>query len=164
VFDALAKSSYNIVLRVTDQAGFTYDQPVTVTAQPGPYTQWKTANFGASASDPTVAGDQVDAEGDGLPNLLKYALGDSPAASCASGITVVNNGTTLTMNYSLASAATDVTVTASSNSNVANAAGWTTSGVTQTMLSDDGTTQQWQATVPLNGAPMLFMRLTVTRP
>jgi hypothetical protein len=55
-------------------------------------------------------------------------------------------------------------VTASSNSNVANAAGWTTSGVTQTMLSDDGTTQQWQATVPLNGAPMLFMRLTVTRP
>ncbi len=164
VFDELAKSSYHIVLRVTDQAGFTYDQPVTVNVQPGPYTQWKIANFGAGASDPTVAGDNVDAENDGLPNLLKYALGDSPAASCVSGITVVNNGTTLTMNYALASAATDVTVTASCNSNVVNLAGWTTAGVTQTMLSDNGTTQQWQATVPLNGAPTMFMRLTVTRP
>jgi hypothetical protein len=163
-FDALAKSSYNIVLRATDQAGFTYDQPVTVNVQPGPYTQWKIANFGANASNPAVAGDTVDAENDGLPNLLKYALGDSPSASCVSGITVVNNGATLTMNYSLASAATDVTVTASITSNVSGSPTWTTNGVTQTMLSDNGTTQQWQATAPVNGAPLLFMRLTVTRP
>jgi len=164
VFDYLARSSYNILLRVTDQAGFTYDQPVTVDVQPSPYTQWKIANFGANASDPAVAGDTVDAENDGMPNLLKYALGDSPAASCVSGITVVNNGTTLTMNYSLASAATDVTVTALCTSDISNASSWTQSGVTQTMLSDNGTTQQWQATAPLNGAPVLFMKLTVTRP
>jgi hypothetical protein len=164
VFDALAKSSYNIVLRATDQSGFTYDQPVTVSVQPGPYTQWKIANFGANASNPAVAGDTVDAENDGLPNLLKYALGDSPSASCVSGITVVNNGTILTMNYSLASAATDVTVSASITSNVSGSPTWTTNGVTQTMLSDNGTTQQWQATAPVNGAPLLFMRLTVTRP
>jgi len=164
VFDYLAKSTYNILLRVTDQAGFTYDQPVTVNVQPSPYTQWKVSNFGANASNPAVAGDTVDAENDGLPNLLKYALGDSPAASCVSGITVVNNGTTLTMNYSQASAATDVTVTALCTSNIANPSSWTQSGVTQTMLSDNGTTQQWQATAPLNGAPVLFMKLTVTRP
>jgi hypothetical protein len=164
VFDSLAKSSYNILLRVTDQAGFTYDQPVTVNVKAGPYTQWKVANFGANAGNVSVAGDTVDAENDGLPNLLKYALGDSPAASCVSGIKVVNNGVTLTMDYSLSSAATDVTVTASCTSNVSNPSGWTTSGVTQTMLSDNGTTQQWQATVPVNGAGAIFMRLTVARP
>jgi hypothetical protein len=164
VFDSLAKSSYQILLRVADQSGFTYDQPVTVNVQPGPYTQWKIANFGANAGNPAVAGDTVDAANDGLPNLLKYALGDSPGASCVSGITVVNNGTTLTMNYSLASAATDVTVTALCNTDIGNPAGWTASGVTQTLLSDNGTTQQWQATAPLNGAPVLFMKLTVTRP
>jgi hypothetical protein len=164
VFDYLAKSTYNILLRVTDQSGFTYDQPVTINVQPGPYTQWKISNFGANASNPAVAGDTVDAVNDGLPNLLKYALGDSPSASCVSGVTVVNNGTTLTMNYSLASSATDVTVTALCTTDISNSSGWTPSGVTQTLLSDNGTTQQWQATAPLNGAPVLFMKLTVTRP
>jgi len=162
VFDYLAKSNYNVVLRVTDQSGFTYDQPVTVSVQPAPYTAWKVANFGASASDPTVAGDTVDAANDGLPNLLKYALGDSPLTPCVSGIAVVNNGTTLTMNYALSSAATDVTVTASCTSDVSNPSSWTTNGVTQTMLSDNGTIQQWQASVPMSGAPTLFMRLKVT--
>jgi hypothetical protein len=164
VFDYLAQSIYNIVLNVTDQNGYTFTEPMTIAAQPGPYTQWKIANFGASASDPTVAGDLVDSKNDGLPNLLKYALGKSPSAPATTGITAQSNGTTLTMNYTRASAATDVTVNASVTTDLTNAASWSTSGVTQTMLSDNGTIQQWQATAPVNSHHTMFMQLTVTRP
>jgi len=164
VFDYLAQSTYNILLNVTDQSGFTYQQPVTINVQPGPYTQWKMANFGASAGDPTVAGDLVDSQNDGMPNLMKYALGKSPVAPSTTGITIQNIGGMLTMNYTVASAATDVTVTASCTSNLNDPTSWTTTGVTQTMLSDNGTIQQWQATVPESSASTLFMHLTVTKP
>ncbi len=99
VFDSLAKSSYNILLLVTDQNGLTYLQPMTITVKAGPYTQWKVANFGASAGNAAVAGDLVDSQNDGLPNLVKYALGLPPAALATSGITAQNNGTNLVMNY-----------------------------------------------------------------
>jgi hypothetical protein len=164
VFDYLTKSTYNIMACVTDQNGFTFQQPFVITVQPGPYTQWKIANFGANASNPAVAGDMVDSQNDGTVNLLKYALGKSPSCPATTGITVQRNGGALTMNYTKASAATDVTVTAYWTNNLSNPASWSTSGVTQTMMSDNGTTQQWQATAPENSNKAMFMRLVVTRP
>jgi len=164
VFNYLAKSTYNLLVKVTDQNGLTYTEPLTVTVQPAPYTEWKIENFGGSASDASVAGDLADAQNDGLPNLLKYALGKSPNAPATTGITVKSDGTTLTMYYTRASAATDVTVDAAVTTDPTNAAGWSSSGVTQTMLTDNGTIQQWQATAPENAANALFMRLTVTHP
>jgi hypothetical protein len=70
----------------------------------------------------------------------------------------------LTMNYTQASAATDVTVSAVTSTTPSDPTSWSSSGVTQTLLNDNGTIQQWQATAPLNGSVALFMRLTVTRP
>jgi hypothetical protein len=164
VFDYLAKSSYNILVKVTDQNGLTYTEPLTITVQPAPYTEWKVENFGGSASNPGVAGDLVDSQNDGLPNLLKYALGESPNAPAATGITVKSDGTTITMYYTRASTATDVTVDAAVTTDPTNAASWSSSGVTETMLSDNGTIQQWEATAPESAAKAMFMRLTVTHP
>jgi hypothetical protein len=164
VFDALAKNSYNVEVIVTDSNGLTYTEPVTITVQPGAYSQWKVANFGANASNPAVAGDLVDSQNDGLPNLLKYALGKSPNAPATTGITVHTSGGMLTMNYTRASAATDVTVNAVTSADPSDPTSWSSSGVTQTMLNDNGTIQQWQATAAVNGSAALFMKLTVTRP
>jgi hypothetical protein len=164
VFDALAKNSYNVEVIVTDSNGLTYTEPVTITVQPGAYSQWKVANFGANASNPAVAGDLVDSQNDGLPNLLKYALGKSPNAPATTGITVHTSGGMLTMNYTQASAATDVTVSAVTSADPSDPTSWSSSGVTQTMLNDNGTIQQWQATAAVNGSAALFMKLTVTRP
>lgn len=164
VFDSLSKSSYNIRLCVTDQFGLTYEQPYVIAVQAGPYSQWKTTNFGGSANDPAVAGDLVISQNDGLQNLLKYALGKSPSSPSTTGITVQSDGTTMTINYTRATAATDITMHAWWTNDVGVADSWSTSGVTETMVSDDGTTQQWQATVPVNSNPKMFMRLRVTRP
>jgi hypothetical protein len=68
------------------------------------------------------------------------------------------------MFYTRATAATDATVHAYRNGNLANPGGWSQSGVTETMLSDDGTTQQWKATVPATPGSPLYMRLQITRP
>jgi hypothetical protein len=79
IFNSLTQSTYSILLGITDQNGVTTTKPLTVTIQPAPYTQWKIANFGpAAAADPTIAGDLINSQGDGLPNLVKYALGKSP--------------------------------------------------------------------------------------
>jgi hypothetical protein len=164
IFDYLTKSTYHILISVTDANGLTYVEPLTITIQPGPYSQWKIANFGASATNPAVSGDLIDAENDGLPNLVKYALGKSPSSPATTGFTIQSNGTTITMNYTRASAATDVTVNVATSTNLANPSSWTSSGVTQTMLSDNGTIQQWQATAPVNGNKAMFMQLTVSRP
>ena len=42
--------------------------------------------------------------------------------------------------------------------------GWSNAGVTETILSDDGVTQQVRARVPTGGNGHRFVRLTVTRP
>ncbi len=39
---------------------------------------WRSQKFGASASNPAISGDLIDIEGDGLNNLLEYALNGTP--------------------------------------------------------------------------------------
>lgn len=43
--------------------------------------QWKAAFFGANASNPAIAGDSIDANNNGIPNLLEYGLGGDPLAA-----------------------------------------------------------------------------------
>ena len=164
VFDALVKTTYYVLVGITDQNGVTTTKQLTITVQPEPYTLWKFANFGSAATVAAISGDLIDSQNDGLPNLLKYALGKSPNAPATTGITLGNNGTTFTMNYTLASAATDVSTHAWWTPDITNPAAWTTSGVTETMLSDNGTLQRWQATVPMRGNAKISMRLVVTEP
>jgi hypothetical protein len=42
------------------------------------YATWKLAHFGANATNPAIAGDNADPDGDGIPNLLEYAFGSDP--------------------------------------------------------------------------------------
>jgi poly(3-hydroxybutyrate) depolymerase len=39
---------------------------------------WRFANFGASATDPSIAGDMADPDGDGFTNLQEFACGSNP--------------------------------------------------------------------------------------
>jgi len=43
-----------------------------------PQEIWKTANFGANAGNPAIAGDTADPDNDRLPNVWEYALGSNP--------------------------------------------------------------------------------------
>ncbi|HEX7653686.1 MAG TPA: FAD-dependent oxidoreductase, partial [Verrucomicrobiae bacterium] len=51
-----------------------------------PWNSWRLANFGANAGNSFVTGETASPAGDGLPNLLKYALGLNPLAKWTNGI------------------------------------------------------------------------------
>jgi hypothetical protein len=159
------QSTYQVLVSALNQNGQSFQKSLTVNLQQSPYNQWKYGVFGPAAlSNPALAGDTVDPAHDGLPNLLKYALGEAPLTPSISGLTAQNDGAVMTLNYTRASSATDITMHAYWSENLNDPNSWTNTGVTETMLSDNGTLQQWQATVPVNSAPLLFMRLMITRP
>lgn len=51
---------------------------VTLTAPVVPIEVWRTAHFGASATNLNSAGDSADPDGDGANNLLEYTVGTDP--------------------------------------------------------------------------------------
>jgi hypothetical protein len=49
-----------------------------VTINDTPINNWRLQYFGANAANPAIAGNTADPAGDGVPNLMKYALGLNP--------------------------------------------------------------------------------------
>jgi hypothetical protein len=45
--------------------------------------QWRLAHFGASAIDPSIAGDMADPDGDGFTNLEEFTFGSDPLDSAS---------------------------------------------------------------------------------
>ena len=45
-----------------------------------PIDSWRTAQFGADASNPAISGDAADPDHDGVINLLEYAFGSNPVS------------------------------------------------------------------------------------
>lgn len=88
---------------------------ITNTAPPpqSAYTFWKSTHFGTNASDPTIAGDNADPDGDGIPNILEYAFGTDPNVADANKPII---GTTVSNQFQLQFyrnlSATDLTYTA----------------------------------------------------
>ncbi|NDC75438.1 hypothetical protein EBZ70_09185, partial [bacterium] len=61
---------------------------------------WRFAQFGVYNDDGTVlAGDTEDFDGDGLVNILEYALGTNPKVANASPLVVGRSGNFLTLSY-----------------------------------------------------------------
>lgn len=164
VFQYLTQSSYNIRVRATDALGASSEQQFSIAVSPGLLTKWKLTTFADKASDPAIGGDGADPDKDGMSNLVEYALGKSPAAADTPGISIQRADGVLRMNYSKRSLATDIAEHAQWTTNLADPASWSSTGVTEMLLSDDGITQQWQATVPDSSGTSVFMRLIISRP
>jgi hypothetical protein len=66
----------------------------TATIADRPINNWLRANFSAAElANPLISGDAANPDGDGLPNLLEYALGFSPKATDANPFSpAVTNG------------------------------------------------------------------------
>jgi len=83
---------------------------VAVTFTPAPAEQlWLQSHFGTNWNNPAIAGDTSNPAGDGLSNLVKYALGLDPNVSNAPGgpqVAVMNGRLTIT--FTRNTGATDV--------------------------------------------------------
>jgi hypothetical protein len=107
-----------------------------------PSLNWKTFHFGNNATNAAIAGDFADPDGDGILNLLEYALGSDPTSAGPGnslGAAVVGGHAQVSFNRN--ASATDLFYVLESSSNLAtwtpalnytSAAGWVGSGISVT--------------------------------
>jgi hypothetical protein len=124
---------------------------------------WRASYFSASElADPNISGDTADPDGDGIPNLLEYALNGNPKVANASirpQPSILADH--LTLNYTRRKAATDVTYELQASSELTG--GWTPAGMVEQVLLDDGGLQTVRASDPawVSANARRFLKLKV---
>ena len=128
-----------------------------------PAQSWRFTYFGTIANTGTAA-DTFDANRDGELNFLEFASGQNPNAPTTTATPLVRNGAALEFTYtrSLAALADGVSFTVEWSDTLV-AGSWSSSGVSEQILSNNGTVQQVRATVP-EGSGKRFVHLRVARP
>jgi autotransporter-associated beta strand protein len=102
---------------------------------------WQRANFGANWTNSAIAGDTADPDGDGMTNLLEYALGSDPnTPNPALTPQVAAIGGKLKITFTRNTAATDVTMSVLATDDLKNGP-WTelarsTGGVSFTTITN----------------------------
>lgn len=148
--------------------GYTFPSySMTVLVVKSQYENWREQNFTpAQLSNSSLSGDSGNPARDGVPNLLKYALGLNPNTPATTGLPVigqvsVNGKTYLTLSFTDQSALTDITYSVQVSSDLQN---WQ-SGPAYAIRIDNGTTSTavYRDTTAMEDAPRQFLRLSVAR-
>lgn len=123
---------------------------------------WRYQYFGTAANT-GIAADSFDASGDGEVNLMKFATARSPFVNTRTTTPLVQNGATLAFTYNRSDAAMGDGVTFTVEwSDTLVPGSWSNAGVTEQILSDDGTVQNVRANVA-TGTLRRFLRLKVVK-
>jgi hypothetical protein len=160
-FAAYPYGAWPSPVNLTGSGNFTYCIYATGPGKTA-YQQWKQNNGLPEFADPNG-----DDDNDGLQLLAEYALGTEPAASPTEPAFVAGTDSGhLTLTYSKAKAATDITALAEVSGDLAN---WSSApaDVQQQWQLLDGTTLQTITARDLTPSPpaaQRFMRLKITQP
>jgi fibronectin type 3 domain-containing protein len=157
-------NTYYYVVAAQNPAGTSANSAEANTTLAENITAWTAASF-PGVTDANITGPAATPENDGVPNLLKYFYGLDPAAPAPANNPPVTSTTgptnTVLFTFRLAKSATGLAYSIQSSTDLLN---WTDTGVSPTVLSDQGTYYLMQATVPLGANPSLYLRLKVTTP
>jgi endo-1,4-beta-D-glucanase Y len=135
----------------------TFDLSVTAT----PIQAWRLQYFGTADSTGNAA-DLADPDRDNISNLIEFALNTDPTKSGSLPTSVAREGADLTLTYSRRKSALGEVAFSTLWANAPDGP-WNATGVSEQILSDDGTLQQVKARVLINGALQKFFRLRITR-
>ena len=108
--------TFNATITATNGVGTSNNATLKVIVQT-PFAAWQSQYFtAAELQNANVSGPNATPAGDGVPNLLKYALNLPPKVSGVAGLPTVSNTATggnsyLTLTYTKVIAATDITYT-----------------------------------------------------
>jgi hypothetical protein len=129
-----------------------------------PLEAWRLQTLGTISNTGSTA-DTGDQDGDGVINALEFATGQSPSLPGALSTPLTAASANLEFVYprSVSALAAGVTYTVEWSDSLSPAA-WSTAGVSQQVISDNGTLQQVKATLPAGLAGKRFVRLRVTLP
>jgi len=122
---------------------------------------WRLTWFGTTAGTGNAA-DAADPLADGVPNLLKFATGGNPTMASTAPGQVVLNGSNLEFTYQRSDGAMSDGIAFVVEWSDTLSGAWSNSGVTETILSDDGSMQQVKAVLPVGGNGQRFVHLRVT--
>jgi len=126
--------------------------------------RWRWSWFGTT-NDSGNAADGFDFDADGLVNVLEWALGLDPKVPQATPVFGQRNAGAFQINYRRSvpsvDAGTQFLVEWRDN---AVEGPWSTSGVSQTVVFDDGNVQDVEALIPADGALQRFGRLRIIGP
>ena len=158
---AADEGANTFVVRAVDPHGLWMDTTLEIevaNALP-PLEAWRGARFGGQSSNTAVAGNEADPDGDGLANLLEYALGTNPR-----GFTPLpmasREGDVLSIIYTVDLLATDVSLTPKWSEDLE---AWQASGFTLETLGEVDSIRTVRASVAA-GASMRFVRLETGEP
>ncbi|MBK8037608.1 MAG: choice-of-anchor D domain-containing protein [Verrucomicrobiaceae bacterium] len=123
---------------------------------------WRQLHFGTTSGSGNAA-DNADPDGDGLGNFIEWACALNPTTNSTLPTPVVLSGAEIEYFYMRSVAAVNAgTVFEVQWSDSLPGTAWSTTNVTQTILSTNGTTQQVKATLPAGSSEQRFVRLRVT--
>jgi hypothetical protein len=165
--DSAPEGNEQIVASIQPGAGYTVADPGTATATllDRPFDTWRFAHFTqAELENAEVSGANADPDEDGASNLVERAFCGDPKTpgTTAPPVAVVENGR-LELTYARAKAAlADTSFIGEWTDNIGTA--WSTSGVTEEILEDDGTVQLVRTTVLTGGSNQRFLRLRLAIP
>ena len=129
---------------------------------PTTFAAWQGQYFtAAQIVDPTVSGDAANPAGDGLSNLLKYALGLNPLQASVTPVQTDRTTGYLRLTVPKNPAATDLTYQVEATGNLSDPASWSTNGLIT--VANTSSVLQVQDYVPIQGTSRRFLRVRVTR-
>jgi hypothetical protein len=102
--------NYRLRLTASDGAVTTFDDTTANVTVGGPLISWRQLYFGTTSPVGNAA-DDGDMDGDGLKNIVEFALLTSPVAPGASPLTVARNSGNFVLGVSRDSARTEVNIT-----------------------------------------------------
>jgi len=141
-------------------------QSFNLTIRHSAYGAWRVSRFVPDELiDSSVSGDGTDPDGDGITNLMEYALDLDPKVASVAGMpTMASTNGYLTLIYRKNKQATDITYLVEATGAL-NSDSWSTNGLTIMSTVDSNT--YWLITVrdavPVSIATNRFMRLKVIK-
>lgn len=124
---------------------------------------WRQQYFGIATNSGNAA-DTFDFDKDGLPNLIEWACNLNPTTASTLPAGAVLNGANLEFTYTRNLNALNAGAVFSVEWSDTLANDWQATGVSEAILSDNGSVQQVKATLPAGSAGHRFMHLKVTAP
>lgn len=126
-----------------------------------PINEWRLAFFGEDAWDPDIAGDFADPDGDGLQNLLEFAIMGNPLVPGSVSLSPGFDGDTFTLEYKRRKDA-GVTIQCLWTETLGQPDSWSSTGVTEEAIGETSEYTLIRASIPLTGQTG-FLRIKATR-
>ncbi len=137
--DGVVDGDKTVVLTLSNSTVYNLGSPAsaTVTVHDTPFNDWRLTEFGTNANNTAISGDLANPAGDGIVNLLKYALDLNPNVASVQGLPTSQIDPAcdcLTLIYTEVLAAIDLTYSAEAASNPGGP--WSTHGIISTVITN----------------------------